>query len=140
MFVELALSMRNKPPIVREYMTRLPVEAERCRTVREAIALMESHDIRHIPIMNGSHLVGIVTERDVMQARIEQGGRVGTVELADICQRDVLSVSPVTPIDEVVRRMLGRNAGSAVVVDGGFVVGIFTTTDALRLLRDFFSS
>lgn len=74
-----------------------------------------------------------------MQARIEHGGHLGAVQLADICQRDLLSVSPMTPIDEVVRRMLGRNAGIAVVVDGGFVVGIFTTTDVLRLLRDFFS-
>lgn len=131
--------MRAKPPIVREYMTRLPVEAERCRSVQEAIDLMGSNEIHHIPVMNGSHLVGIVTERDLLRAQVEQGKRVGAMELADICQRDVLCVSPVTPIDEVVRRMLGRDAGSAVVVDGGFVVGIFTTTDALKLLRDFFS-
>lgn len=131
--------MRVKPPIIREYMTRIPVEAERCETIRDAIALMETHKIRHIPVMSGSHLVGIVTERDVMRARIEHGGRLGVLELTDICQRDVLSVSPMTPVDEVVRRMLGRNTGSAIVVDGGFVVGIFTTTDALRLLRDFFS-
>ena len=131
--------MRVKPPIVREYMTKLPVEAERCRTVREAMDLMDLHEIHHVPVMNGSHLIGIVTEHDVMRARIEHGGRFSVVALADICQRDVLSVSPVTPVDEVVRRMLGRNAGSAVVVDGGFVVGIFTTTDALRLLRDLFS-
>ena len=131
--------MKIKAPIVREYMTRLPVEAERCHTVREAIDVMASHNIHHIPVMSGSHLVGIVTERDVMRARIEHAGRLGTVTLLDICQRDVLSVDPVTPVDEVVRRMLGRNVGSVVVVDGGFVVGIFTTTDALRLLRDFFS-
>jgi CBS domain-containing protein len=131
--------MKAKPPIVRDYMTRLPVEAERCRTVCEAIELMDAHAIRHIPVMNGSHLIGIVTERDVLKARIEFGKRISVVSLADICQRDVLSISPVTPINEVVRRMLGRNVGSAVVVDGGFVVGIFTTTDALRVLRDIFS-
>ena len=43
-------------------------------------------------------------------------------------------VRPDTLVDEVARQMLSRKVGSAVVIDGGFVVGIFTTTDALRVL------
>ncbi len=126
--------MRHKAPIVRRYMTRLPVEVERCETVAEAIHAMETHGIRHVPVMSGSHLQGLVSQRDILQARISHGDAADAMPLQDICQQDVLTVSPTSKINEACRQMLERKVGSAVVVDGGFVVGIFTTTDALRAL------
>ena len=119
---------------VRQYMTRLPVEVERCQTVAEAASVMEKNDIRHIPVMRGSHLHGVVSLRDVLEARIRFADKIADVSLEEICQRDVLTVDPVCPIHEVAEQMLERGVGSAVVVDGGFVVGVFTTTDALRVL------
>ena len=127
--------MRGKLPIVQQYMTRIPMEVEQCQTVDEAIQLMRAHGIRHIPVMNGSHLKGIVSDRDLLQIRLNDK-HSGKHLLNDICQQDVLSVSPIALVDAVARLMLKRKVGSAVVVDGGFVVGIFTTTDALRVLSD----
>lgn len=130
--------MRRKAPAVRQYMTHLPVEAERCETLAEASALMARHDIRHVPVMSGSQLSGIVSQRDIFAAQARLGEQADRVPLQEICQSDVLTVSPLTAIDEVARQMLRHKAGSAVVVDGGFVVGIFTATDALRVLSEAF--
>jgi CBS domain-containing protein len=58
--------------------------------------------------------------------------------LEEICQTDVLTVPPMMPLDEVAEKMLARRVRSVVVMDGGFVVGIFTATDALRFLCDWF--
>ena len=127
--------MRGKLPIVQQYMTRIPMEVEQCQTVDEAIQLMRAHGIRHVPVMNGSHLKGIVSDRDLLQIRLNDK-HSGKHLLNDICQQDVLSVSPIAQVEEVAGLMLKRKVGSAVVVDGGFVVGIFTTTDALRVLSD----
>lgn len=126
--------MTRKTPNVRQYMTRLPIEAERCETVSDAAKIMQSNDIHHIPVMRGSHLHGIVSQSDVNEARLRFAQDVGDVPLEEICQRDVLTVGPLCPISEVAEQMLKRGVGSAVVVDCGFVVGIFTTTDALRVL------
>ena len=128
--------MRGRPPIVQKCMTRLPVEAERCETVADALRVMELHEIRHIPVMSGSHLKGLVSDHDILQAQARHGDRADDIVLEEICQQDVLSVGPMTSIDAVARAMLDRKVGSAVVVDGGYVVGIFTTTDAQRALQD----
>ena len=130
--------MRGKPPIVRDCMTHLPVEGERCETVADAARLMESHHIRHLPVMSGSHLQGIVSQRDILTARLRYGDAAKAMVLEEICSKDVLKVGPLTPVNEVAGQMLDRKIGSAVVVDGGYVVGLFTSTDALRTLRTLF--
>ena len=115
-------------------MTRLPIEVERCETVADAAKIMQANDIRHIPVMRGSHLHGLVSRSDILEARLRFAHDFSHVSLEEICQRDILTVGPLCPINEVAEQMLKRGVGSAVVVDCGFVVGIFTTTDALRVL------
>ena len=130
--------MRRHAPQVREYMTHLPVEAERCERAGEAMALMQQHDIHHLPVMSGSHLKALVSLRDLLQARAELGDRFSSTPLEQICASEALTVSPVDPIDEVARKMLQRGADGAAVLDSGFVVGVFTTTDAMRFICDVF--
>ena len=131
------MSAKRKSPPVRDYMTRLPVEVEGIDTIGQAEKLMEGGGIRHIPVFNGSNLVGIVSDRDIREARLRVRN-ANKVRLDEICTRDVATVSPVASASEAVKTMLDRRIGSVVVVDGGFVVGIFTTTDALRVVNDYF--
>lgn len=130
--------MRRKAPPVREFMTHLPVELERCETVEDAVALMDAHSIHHLPIMSGSHLRGMVSQRDILAARLRYRDRLETMPIEAIGQTDVLTVSPLDRVDEVARQMLARQTDGVVVVDGGFVVGIFTSTDALRAVCQLF--
>lgn len=130
--------MKRHAPEARQYMTHLPVEAEQCEMAEEALSMMQRHSIHHIPVMSGSHLKGIVSQRELLEARFRLGDDFPTTPLEQVCETDVLTVSPVEPIDEVAKKLLARGANSAVVVDGGFVVGIFTSTDVLRFVCDFF--
>ena len=132
--------MKRKAPPVREFMTHLPVELERCETIDDALSLMEAHRIHHIPVMSGSRLKGIVSERDILAARNRYSDQLGTMAIEEVCEVEVLTVSPIEPVNEVAEQMLSRQVDSAVVVDGGFVVGIFTSTDALRALCQLFGS
>ena len=125
-----------KAPIVRDRMTHLPLEIERVDNVANAIRLMELFNVRHVPVMNGSKLQGVVSERDILRARIEND--IDEISLEEICSRNVLTVSPLTPVDQVAQQMLDRRVGSAIVVDCGYVVGIFTSSDALRTLTEIF--
>ena len=131
--------MAMKAPIVQKHMTRLPLEIERIDKVANARSLMELFDIRHVPVMKGLHLQGVVSERDILNATIRLGRDIDDLPIEEIFQRDVLKVSPLTGVDEAARQMLERRVGSAMVVDGEYVVGIFTTTDALKVLVDVFS-
>ena len=127
-----------KAPIVQKHMTRLPLEIEQIDNVAHARQLMDLFEIRHVPVMTGLQLKGVISDRDIMNTAIKRGKEIDDLPIEEICEHDVLTVSPLTPIDEVARRMLQRGVGSAVVVDGEYVVGIFTSTDALIALSGLF--
>ena len=129
-----------KAPIVQKFMTRLPLEIEQIDNVANAQRLMDLFGIRHVPVMKGLHLIGIVSQRDILNETIRRGKNIDDLPIDEICQDDVLTVSPVAPIDQVVQQMRDRAVGSAVVVDGEYVVGIFTTTDALNTLLSLYGS
>ena len=127
-----------KSPIIQQHMTRLPLEIERIDNVSNAKRLMELFGIRHVPVMSGLHLKGIVSQRDILNASIRLGKGIDDLPIEEIYNPDVLTVSPLTPVDEAAWQMLERGVGSAVVVDGEYVVGIFTSTDALKTLGSLF--
>lgn len=120
---------RRGPPSVSDCMSRLPHELSRLDTVAEARAVMADSGVRHLPVLDGPRLYGVISERDVPERGVE-----GAIRLEDICVRDVFTLSPTDTVVAAARGMLRRNIRSAVVVDGGVVVGIFTTSDALAAL------
>jgi acetoin utilization protein AcuB len=127
--------MRRTLP-VRECMSHLPAEADRRDPLSTVILHMRKHHCHHVPVMDGPHLYGILSRDDLHELTL-RGGAPGTEPVAgDVCTRDPLTVEPMTPIVEVARAMLERRVGSALVVDGDVLVGIFTATDALRLLAE----
>jgi CBS domain-containing protein len=58
------------------------------------------------------------------------------MQLADLMVTDVLSVSPGTTIADAARRMIAREAGAAVVVDDGALVGVISERDLMRAIPD----
>jgi len=127
-----------KAPIVQKLMTRLPLEIEQIENVGNAKRLMELFGIRHVPVMSGLSVKGIVSQRDILNATIRLGRDIDDVPIEEICEQDVLTVGPLTPVDEVAQQMLKRGVGSALVVDGVYLVGIFTSTDALKAIANLF--
>lgn len=97
---------------------------------------MTEHGVRHLPVLVGGRLVGIVSERDLrLLGRFGPSDDAVTVE--DAMTTDVYIVDPGDPVDQVVERMAQRRYGSAVVLErGGRVAGIFTTVDGLQTLAD----
>jgi acetoin utilization protein AcuB len=89
--------------------------------------------IRHLPIVQEERLVGLVSERDLKAA----WGLPEAKKLAvgDVMKRDVFVAHSDMALSEVASEMADGKLGSAIIVDaGGNVTGIFTTTDALRIL------
>lgn len=124
------------PPMSR-YMARQPWTIRKDATLAQAHTIMRAHAIRHLPVLDGGKLVGIVSERDLHLVETLPGGDPSkvTVEEAMVC--DVHVVAANDPVDVVVDHMAEHKQGSAVVIDRrGTVEGIFTTTDALRVLGD----
>lgn len=119
---------------VEEYTTPDPVTAHENMTIEELQQLMREHGIRHLPVVREGTVVGVISERDV---RLFAGLSVAEkfqVTAADIMSPDPLSVSSVTPLDEVALIMSENKVGSVMVLEDGQFLGIFTATDALNAL------
>lgn len=120
---------------VEEFTTPDPITADEAATIDELWQLMKTHGIRHLPILRGNSVVGVVSDRDV---RLILGLTVAEklqVQAADIMAEAPLTVRASTPLDEVAYAMSDQKVGSAIVEDDdGRFLGIFTATDALNAL------
>ncbi|MDQ3031187.1 MAG: CBS domain-containing protein [Myxococcota bacterium] len=125
-------------PTVRELMTPSPHTIGADQPIAEAMRRMRQAQIRHLPVLEGAQLVGLLSDRDVRLVEALDALRGGGAEQR-MRVSDAMSPEPyVVGIDDdlagIVSTMAERKLGSAIVTDQRRVVGIFTTTDALHLL------
>ena len=121
-------------PTIAPFMTRSPVVVDRATTMARALRTMEEQGFRHLPVVEGSRLVGCVSERELKVVENMRGVDSALCIVADFILGPPYTVAPDASLREVAHTMAEKKYGSAVVVEGGEVVGVFTTTDALRAL------
>ena len=93
-------------------------------------------DTDAMPVVDEGVLVGIVSERDLLFAERLGSTRSGLLTVSDLMARDPFILQVDSSLSDAVRTMIRDKFGSAVVLDRGNVVGVFTTIDALRALLD----
>lgn len=115
-------------------MTKAPVRIGDQVAINEAKEVMQMWGMRHLPVTNASdNLVGILSDRDF--SRLYNSNIKGTNPVSDIMTPNPFSVFPDTSLQTVVKEMAESKIGSTVIVNyNREVVGIFTTTDAMKVL------
>lgn len=126
--------MKPHHPTVGQFMTNEPVGADVSLPLLDANERMFMNNIRHLVIHNGSEVSGILSTRDVALA-LSMATDPKKITAGDAMIREPYTCSPDTPLAEVVEEMEKHRYGCAIVTDGDDLVGIFTTTDALRAVR-----
>jgi acetoin utilization protein AcuB len=120
---------------VDEFTTPDPITTNEDTSIDDLRRLMEEHGIRHLPVVRGDTVVGVISDRDV---RVVSGLTVTEklqVRAADIMAPDPLTVSATMPLDDVAYAMSEQKVGSVIVNDdNGRFIGIFTASDALNAL------
>lgn len=127
---------KGKQPTVAKYMTSSPFCIGFDQSLAFAHRLMREHDIRHLPVLSGGKLVGILSDRDLNFAETFQDVDPNRVKVEEAMTPLPYSVAPDVPLRLVAREMAERKYGSAVVMQDHRVIGVLTTTDALRALAD----
>jgi acetoin utilization protein AcuB len=115
-------------------MTRTPLLIGVEQSLSAAHEVMRSNGIRHLPVLHGGKLVGMVSQRDLHIVESLRDVNPDDVTVEEAMTQDVYAVPPRTPLREVVNEMAERKLGSAVVVEGTRIVGVFTAVDALDTL------
>ena len=115
-------------------MTPQPVTIGRNEMLATAHELMRRNEVRHLPVLEHGELVGVVTQRDLYLLETIAGVDLREDRVDDAMSTDAYAVPPDAPLEEVTAQMATHRYGCAVVIERGRVIGIFTTTDALRVL------
>ena len=123
-------------PTIRHFMTSAPETIGADLTLAQARDRMFQLNARHLPVVDGGELVGILSDRDIALVDAVFG------DLTRLKVRQAMTAQPFTcgpeaHVHAVAAEMAAHKYGTAVVVDRdhpGQVVGLFTTTDALHAL------
>ncbi len=121
--------------LILDFMTTPVRTVEVDQTLADVHRIMNGARVRHLPVVEDGVLVGLVSQRDLHLVETLAGVDPLEVGVDEAMTREVLAVTPDTPLAWVVVEMLSRGRGSAVVAVQGQVAGIFTRSDALRVLR-----
>ena len=134
-----------KRPLIRGAMTPFPWSVDEDAPLTDARREMLAHRVRHLPVMRGHELAGLITDRDI---KLVLGPEFDYPDPRELRVRDALVNEPyivdaATPLDVVLLEMAERHIGAALVTSHGRLAGIFTATDACRQygesLRDRFA-
>lgn len=112
--------------IVRNRMTSRVVTVEASAPPDSARRLLARHRIRQLPVVRGTRLAGIITDRDLRAARAAEAGTV-----AKLMTSKPVVVAPDAAIDEAAILLRTHKIGALPVIDRGDLVGILTVSDVL---------
>lgn len=125
-----------KDKTIADYMTTSPHSVGNDQPLVHAHQVMRDHQIRHLPVLSGGRLVGILSDRDLAFVENLRDVDAAKVRVDDAMTPTPYSVKKTANLGQVAREMAEHRYGSAVVMENDHVVGVFTTTDALRALAD----
>ncbi len=117
-------------------MAEAPHSVGSDQTLSVAHKIMREHHVRHLPVLRAGKLVGVLSERDLFFLESVAGVDIAIDSVTDAMVHDVYTVHPDDDLRDVARIMSDRKYGCAVVMENGRLIGIFTTTDALRHLAE----
>ena len=137
--------MRLARDIMNTKIKRLTLD----HTVKDCLKLMEEDRVRHVPVVDLPYegerkpcFIGVISQRDVLrlntpnatesdEQQIDQ--RALDQLLVNIVTRNPKSVSPETPINEVITILTKNHIDMVPVLDGSDLAGLITTTDLMKL-------
>ncbi len=131
--------------LVGERMSKPVITVEPSVPVQDALQLMKKERIRRLPVTHKGHLVGIVSDKDLLYASPSKATSLSVWELnylmskitiEDVMTKEVITVTEETPVEEAARIMADNKIGGLPVVRDGAVVGIITETDLFKIFLE----
>lgn len=137
--------MKKRTPIS-EIMTSDVITLNNSDTLETAELLFKKNKIRHIPVVSGDKIKGILSYTDLLRISFadaidEEEDTVDTVvynmfTIEQVMAKNVISISSDTLIKEVAQILANKEFHALPVVDNKKLVGIVTTTDLINYLID----
>lgn len=118
--------------IALDIMTRNPITASQKDKVFDAVKKMMKHNVGSLLIVENNKLLGIVTEKDVLQKVVAKNMDPKTLSLKKIMSKKVRTIKPRDDLFDIARLMSDKNIRRLPVVAGGKLFGLVTIKDLLK--------
>lgn len=131
--------------LVKNQMTSNPYTVSPDATIADALEIMRQKGVRRLPVTKGGKLVGIVTEREMLEVSpskattlsvFELNYLLGKTKVSTVMTKDVVTVSPDSLLEEAAVLMKDSKVGALPVVEDGMLVGIITETNIFNTFID----
>ena len=131
----------ERPQHVGSMMQKQVITATPALSLAEAQQLMRTNNIRHMPVISGKRLAGMLTDRDIREAspspattltRGEIAYQMETTPVKTCMTTDVVWIGPDMAMADAARLLVQRKIGCLPVVDNDTLVGVVTDMDCLR--------
>ncbi len=131
--------------LVKKRMSSPVITIEPNMPIMEALDLMKSKGIRRTPVMKDGRLVGIISDKDLLNAAPSDATSLSVWELnyllaritvGEVMTKDVITINEDTPIEEAAYLMAANKIGGLPVMSNGYVVGLITETDLFRIFLE----
>jgi acetoin utilization protein AcuB len=136
--------------LVGERMSKPVITVHPDIPVPDALNLMHSEHVRRVPVVDKhGHLVGIVTEQDLLNASAsnvttlsvwELGYLLNKITIQQVMTKQVVTINEDTPVEEAARVMADKHISGLPVVRGQEVVGMISESDLFKLLLEVFGA
>ena len=136
--------------IIERRMTRNPVTATPDMSIAEASNLMKQEKVHRLPVLDREkHLVGIITEKDILYATPSPASSLSIHEMAyllskltvkKLMSKNVVTITKDTTVEEAARMMVDQDLSSLPVLEGDKLIGIVTKSDMFKILLELFGA
>ena len=129
--------------LVRKKMKKDLVTISKDERMTVAKKILKEKNIRHLPVVDGKRLVGLVTNMDIRKSEASPATSLEVRELhylldkltvGEIMTRNVITISPDISIEEAAILLHDNKIGCLPVVEDGNLVGIITENDVMEIL------
>lgn len=121
---------------VRDIMQKNVITIEHDKTVHDAATILKEKEISFLVIIRDEKPIGIVSERDIVQKVAAQDQKASAVQIESVMSKKFRWVSPETPIEDAVQKMLNNNIRRLIILDNDEkLAGVITQTNLAEFLR-----
>jgi len=128
-----------------DIMTRKPITVDSETSIVDSKSIMKENNIRRLPVVDKGKLVGIVTERMILEASPSPATSLSIYEIhyliskmkvKDIMVKNPITISPDTTFEEALLLGQEKRIGAFPVLEKGKLVGIITESDLVRFIAN----
>ncbi|HEX8244879.1 MAG TPA: CBS domain-containing protein, partial [Longimicrobium sp.] len=135
--------------LVKKRMTADPVSVSPDDSLAHALRLTREHRIRHLPVVRGGELVGILSDRDIRLAMPspievadpERAAMLERTPVERVMTREVITAGPFDAVEDAAEQICRHRIGALPVVDAhGHLLGMITETDVVTAFAEVLSA